>query len=280
MGLGFLVPLFLAGLAALAVPVLVHLRHRERNAPVRFPSLMFLRRVPFREVARQQIHHWPLFLLRCLAVALLAFAFARPYLRDRGQVGAIAARTGQDLVVVLDRSASMGYGDRWARGQAAALEALRGLDGSDRGAVVLFDAAAEVAVPLTGDRARLLAAVETARPGSRATRLAGALRAARELLTGSDRPRLQVMVISDFQRQYPMTSSEIRQALRHAAGPVGGGRRPLVAVLAGGVAAALGVGVFASRAAEGGDPRALPIAVVVGVLVAGVGLIVMIKRNR
>ncbi len=198
--MGFLVPLFLAGLAALAVPVLVHLRHRERNAPVRFPSLMFLRRVPFREVARQQIHHWPLFLLRCLAVALLAFAFARPYLRDRGQVGAIAARTGQDLVVVLDRSASMGYGDRWARGQAAALEALRGLDGSDRGAVVLFDAAAEVAVPLTGDRARLLAAVETARPGSRATRLAGALRAARELLTGSDRPRLQVMVISDFQR--------------------------------------------------------------------------------
>ena len=38
----FLVPAFLAGLAAIAIPVLVHLRHRERKEPVRFPSLMFL----------------------------------------------------------------------------------------------------------------------------------------------------------------------------------------------------------------------------------------------
>ena len=49
MPLSFLVPLFLAGLAALAIPLVVHLRHRERREPVRFPSLMFLRRIPFRE---------------------------------------------------------------------------------------------------------------------------------------------------------------------------------------------------------------------------------------
>ena len=50
---------------------------------MRFPSLMFLRRIPFREVRRQQIHQWPLFLLRVLAVSLLVFAFARPFLRGR-----------------------------------------------------------------------------------------------------------------------------------------------------------------------------------------------------
>ena len=40
MGLGFLVPAFLAGLATLIVPLLVHLRHRDKGRPYRFPSLM------------------------------------------------------------------------------------------------------------------------------------------------------------------------------------------------------------------------------------------------
>ena len=44
--MGFLLPLFLAGLAALAVPVAIHLIQREKNTVVAFPSLMFVRRVP------------------------------------------------------------------------------------------------------------------------------------------------------------------------------------------------------------------------------------------
>ncbi|MBS1240723.1 MAG: hypothetical protein H6R40_150, partial [Gemmatimonadetes bacterium] len=37
MGLGLLAPLFLAGLVLLAVPVWIHLRHRQQREPVRFP---------------------------------------------------------------------------------------------------------------------------------------------------------------------------------------------------------------------------------------------------
>ncbi|MFC1544495.1 BatA domain-containing protein, partial [Gemmatimonadota bacterium] len=46
MGLSFLNPLFFIGLAGLAVPVLVHLVQSYRGERVRFPSLMFLDRVP------------------------------------------------------------------------------------------------------------------------------------------------------------------------------------------------------------------------------------------
>ena len=46
MGLGFLVPAFLVGLAALAVPVILHLRHRDTERPQKFPSLMFLELLP------------------------------------------------------------------------------------------------------------------------------------------------------------------------------------------------------------------------------------------
>ena len=101
MGLGLLAPLFLAGLVLLAVPVWIHLRHRQQREPVRFPSLMFLRRIPFRESRRQQIHDWLLFLLRAGLIALLAITFARPVVRgtDAGSPGPSGAR---DVVILLD----------------------------------------------------------------------------------------------------------------------------------------------------------------------------------
>ena len=78
MGLGLLVPAFLAGLAALAIPVVLHLRQRDKNRPERFPSLMFLEQLPIRTAERRRITDWPLLLLRALAMALLVMAFARP----------------------------------------------------------------------------------------------------------------------------------------------------------------------------------------------------------
>ena len=55
MGVAFLVPAFLAGLAALLVPLLIHLRQREWERPRRFPSLMFLRNIPIRTPRRPRI---------------------------------------------------------------------------------------------------------------------------------------------------------------------------------------------------------------------------------
>lgn len=88
-------------------------------------------------------------------------------------------------------------------------------------------------------------------------------------------------IISDFQRQYPMTPAEIRQALLHAAGATGGHRGPLVALVAGGLAALLGIGVFASGSIEGGGgEQGFPLVLAAGILIAGVGLVVALKRNR
>ena len=89
--MSFLAPLFLLGLAALAIPVLVHLTHRQRREPVAFPSLMFLRRVEFRTTKRQRIRNWLLFLLRVLGVILLALAFSRPFFQRADAASASAA---------------------------------------------------------------------------------------------------------------------------------------------------------------------------------------------
>jgi hypothetical protein len=84
--MGFLVPAFFAGLAALAVPVLIHLINRERKVVIQFPSLMFLRKIPYKSVRRQKLRHLLLLALRCLALAILVAAFTRPFLARHGSV--------------------------------------------------------------------------------------------------------------------------------------------------------------------------------------------------
>jgi hypothetical protein len=201
MGLTFLAPLFFAGLVAVAVPIYVHLIQRERKEAVEFPSLMFLQQIPYRSVRRQRIRHWALLALRCLALVLLATAFARPFFRREANVGGGGLGSAREVVLLLDRSYSMGYADRWARAQAAARGALDGLRPGDRATVVVFDESPEALTEPTTDRGRLQAAVARVTPGSGGTRYAPALRMAQKILAESRRPRREVVLVSDFQRR-------------------------------------------------------------------------------
>ena len=78
--MSFLSPLFFVGLAAIAVPILVHLIQRERKRVIEFPSLMFVQRIPYQSVRRRRIRHWALLLLRAATIALIVAAFTRPFL--------------------------------------------------------------------------------------------------------------------------------------------------------------------------------------------------------
>ena len=97
--MGFLVPAFLAGLAAIVVPIVLHLRHRDKDTPHRFPSLMFVERLPIRTAQRRRITDWPLLLLRALAIVLLVLAFARPLWSRPGVI-----RSSQGDRTVIDLS--------------------------------------------------------------------------------------------------------------------------------------------------------------------------------
>lgn len=196
--MGFLVPAFLAGLAALGIPLLMHLRDRNEQSPIRFPSLMFLVRLPIRTSDRRRITDWPLLLLRAAAVALLVLAFSRPFFGapDRADVDGRA----RAVVLLLDRSMSMGYAGTWAAARDSALAVLDGLGADDHVALVLFEEEAEVAQPWTRDRAAVRAVVAAAAPVERATRIAAALRAARGLLLAAPPAAPEIVIVSDLQR--------------------------------------------------------------------------------
>lgn len=197
--MSFLAPLFLLGLAALAIPVLLHLVQRERKRVVEFPSLMFLRKIPYQSVRRRRIQHWWLLFLRLAALLLIVAAFARPFLRG-GDVSAAAATGARELVILLDHSYSMGYGDRWDRARRAAREAVQGLSAEDRGTLVLFATGAQIEVRASADRGPLISAIDAARVGSGATKFGPALKLAQSVLAESRLPRREVLLISDFQK--------------------------------------------------------------------------------
>ena len=196
--MALLAPLFLIGLAALAVPILIHLTQRERKSVVEFPSLMFLRKIPYESVQRRRIRDWLLLAMRLAAIALIVTAFARPFLR--GSNVAAAAGGARDIVVLLDRSYSMGYGDSWTRAQRAAAAAIASATAADRISLVLFADTAEVALRSTPDRSRAVAEINAASPGAGSTKFAPALKLAGSLLAESLLPRKEVVIVSDFQR--------------------------------------------------------------------------------
>ena len=140
--MNFLAPLFLVGALAIAIPIIVHLTHKQRDDVQRFPSLMFVRQIPFKSTRKQRIRHWFLLMLRALALILIVAAFARPFLNK--PLPASPPGTGaRDLVILLDRSYSMGYSGRWEKAVKAARDALGQLGAADRGTLVLFDERAD-----------------------------------------------------------------------------------------------------------------------------------------
>ena len=197
--MGFLTPLFLVALAGLAIPVLIHLTRRERGKPVRFPSLMFLERIPFEETSRRRIRHWLLLMIRLAALAVLVAAFARPFVRG-GSLASIGGPGPEEVVILLDFSYSMELGDNWDDATRHARSVAGSLRPQDRASLIAF---AETPVHLhrsESDPARLLATLDTLRPGSLSTRIAPAVKLAATTLAASTLSRHRVVVISDFQR--------------------------------------------------------------------------------
>ena len=195
----FLAPLFFVALAGLAIPVLLHLTQREKKQIIRFPSLMFVRRIPYQSVRRRKIQHWLLLLVRLTALALIILAFARPLI-SQSNLPVVPGTGARELVVLLDTSYSMAFADRWERARSAAYAEINKLSGTDRGSVVLFSSGADIAVRAAMERSPLSAAVAAAKPGAGATRYAPALKVAGSIVAESTLPRREVVLISDFQR--------------------------------------------------------------------------------
>ncbi|MBK7296322.1 MAG: BatA domain-containing protein [Flavobacteriales bacterium] len=78
--MSFLHPAFLWALAALSIPVLIHLFQLRRFKRIDFPNVRFLAEITQQTRARKKVQHWLVLLARLLALASLVLAFAQPYI--------------------------------------------------------------------------------------------------------------------------------------------------------------------------------------------------------
>jgi len=200
MGLAFLVPLALLGAAAIIVPIVVHLTRRRKSKVLRFPSVRFIEKVPYRAESRRRIHHWFLLSLRALAILLIVAAFARPFV-DRTAEATVAGTGPTERVVLLDHSWSMALGDRWSEAQQAARDAVSELGPLDRASVVVFARGADAIARSTSEPIRLRQAIDTARVSDEGTAYGPGLKLAQTILEESELPARELVVVSDFQAE-------------------------------------------------------------------------------
>lgn len=199
-GLSFLYPLFLAGALAIAIPIALHLFRRRTETIVDFPAVRLLHKAPVEQQRRRKIREWILLALRVSALALLAFAFARPYFRS-----ATPALASPVTIVALDTSMSMSAPGQFDAARAAARKAVSDAPATMIVGLVTFSDSATLAVPPTADRGGVMAAIASTAPGPGGTRYRTALARAAEAMGGSPG---KIVVVSDLQQAGWETADE------------------------------------------------------------------------
>lgn len=180
-----LAPLMLLGLAAIAVPVVIHLRDRSKSKTLDWPAVRFLQAARREANRRSRLKNLLILLARCLLIALVAMAMAKPYSAHEEWTKPPDLPT--TLVIVLDNSYSMGYREggassdgegltRFDRAKAMALEQVASLQLEDEAALMLANEQATVLVERpTRDHAHIRKLIQEATLSSRGTELGPAL---------------------------------------------------------------------------------------------------------
>src|SRR5262249_17076686 len=197
--MNFLNPFFLFGGLALGVPFLIHLVRKEKTEIIPFSSLMFLLRVPKSSIRQQKIKNLLLMALRLLLLALLVGAFARPYMTQAAKQ-TVAVGNNRGVVLMLDTSYSMRYGDTFSKTKAEAAKRINALGAGDRMTIIAFNDKADVLSMPTGDKEALKAALSTVEPSFGGTKFYEAFTVADRAFTQMGAPQKQLIMISDFQR--------------------------------------------------------------------------------
>ncbi|AXC10273.1 hypothetical protein ACPOL_0918 [Acidisarcina polymorpha] len=192
--MGFLSPWFLGGLAALSVPVFVHLLRRHVSVPRPVASLLFFERGTQSSTRYRKLRHLLLFALRFAVVLLIVLAFANPFVRRSA-----ADAPGRLLLIVLDNSFSMRAGTRFADAKREALSTLAAKPHSQRAQVMaLGDGLAVLTQPIT-DSVQLRSALESIQPGDSHANF-GELGQAIRALAETERRPIDLHLFSDMQR--------------------------------------------------------------------------------
>jgi len=202
MPFSFLNAAFLVGMAAAALPIIIHLFSRRRVARIPFPSIQFLEEITRRRLKRMRLTQWLILALRVLALLLLAFALGRPALRGEFAFG--KSRGESAVAIAFDNSYSMRVeGEKetlWNKGKRRAREVVDALEPDDTVFLLGVDPTEAPPEAYPG-KVAAAEAIRGLEPGYATTDLAGAVSRAQAALAGATSLNKELFIISDFQKR-------------------------------------------------------------------------------
>ncbi len=203
--MGFLSPWFLAGVAAIGVPLYLHLLRRHTTNPHPVGSLMFFEQRTQSSIKHRRLRYLLLLSLRLLLLLLLVLAFANPFLNRPA-----ASASGDKLeLLIVDNSFSMRAGSRLADAKREALSVLSARSASDRGQIAALGSQLHVLTQPVQEAGALRAAVESIEPGDSRGSFGELARAVRSL-SETVRTPIDLHLFSDMQRaNMPANFSEL-----------------------------------------------------------------------
>jgi uncharacterized membrane protein YobD (UPF0266 family) len=161
MSLFFLYPIFLFGLIAASLPLLIHLLNRRKLNRIRFPAVRFILLSQKRISRSYRLRHWILLALRTMAVVLLALLLANPIFQTGA--GLFAGGGPVALVILLDNSLSMtwsGDGIGFKQAKEAARLLITSLNDGDRAAIIPTSISGKEPIRLKSEKDVLLKELE------------------------------------------------------------------------------------------------------------------------
>lgn len=191
--IGFLHPWMLAGLAAAAIPILLHLLARREPPTVVFPAVRYLVTTTQEHHRRLKLQNWLLLLLRTLLVTTLVMAAAGPTVPLSGVPG----HSPSALVLIIDNSPSSGTmaggSPQLAQLVAAGRRVLARATPEDALWLIAADG-----IPRRGDRLALGELLGVLAVSPRRMELGAAIALAGEILGGETRPG-EIVLLTDLQ---------------------------------------------------------------------------------
>jgi hypothetical protein len=195
----FLSPGFLWALAALSIPVIIHLFSFRRYKTIYFSNVRFLKQVKEETASRNNIKHWLVLAARLLALLFLIFAFAQPFI-PRQNTNVLAGK--KYVSVFVDNSYSMNTVSDglslFEKARQAAKEIVRNYSETDRFQLLTNDFSGRQQRLLSKDEfLAQLDAVEIS-PASRA--LEDIAKRQADILSAENGANRIAYIISDFQK--------------------------------------------------------------------------------
>ncbi len=258
--MSFIHPLALLGLAAAAIPALLHLLQRRVPPELDFPPVRYLSAAERESARRLKLRHLLLLILRMALIVVIVLAAARPLVPLRGG----GAHQPTAAVIILDNSPSSGAivdgGLVLDRLRVAARSSLARTTSADRVWLMLCDG-----VLRGGTREALLATIDSTHPGWLRLDLVQAVERASRVVNAQPFVGREVHVLSDGQ-QTALASSRatVPSGVRVLALAPGRGapNRGIAAVTVSEGAAV--IELSGSMLDNGGTPQPVPVTIRIG----------------